>query len=46
MTGTRESITIEIDDADLRARLQTLAARVGRPTDALREIGEVLQQST
>jgi phage virion morphogenesis protein len=46
VTGTRQPFSVEIDDADLRARLQALTARVGAPRDALREIGEILQQST
>ena len=44
MSGAR--VTITVDDAAVRAQLERLLARVQHPTDALREVGEVLQQST
>jgi phage virion morphogenesis protein len=44
MAGTR--ITIQIDDAALRASLSKLAAAVGDPAPALREIGEHLLKTT
>ncbi len=44
MSGAR--VTITVDDAAVRAQLERLLEQVQRPTDALREIGEVLQQST
>jgi phage virion morphogenesis protein len=44
MAGTR--ITIQIDDAALRASLSKLAAAVGDPSPALAEIGEHLLRTT
>lgn len=40
MTGARQPFSVEIEDADLRARLQTLTARVRHPVrrcDGLRD---------
>ena len=39
-------IRIEIDDSELRRAMDTLQRRVGDMTPAMREIGEVLTQST
>lgn len=46
MAGTRESITIAVDDAELRARLRTLIGALANPAPMMREIGEVLYAST
>ncbi|AFL75395.1 phage virion morphogenesis protein [Thiocystis violascens] len=46
MTGARQPFSVEIDLGDVTERLRALTARVGAPREALREIGEILQQST
>ena len=42
LAGARQGITLSLDDRDVRAALQRLIDRARQPTDALREIGEVL----
>jgi phage virion morphogenesis protein len=46
MAGTRQPITVEIDDREVRERLQRLIQRVGAPREAMAEIGEALLNST
>lgn len=46
MAGTRQPITVEIDDREVRARLARLIQRVGAPREAMAEIGEALLNST
>jgi phage virion morphogenesis protein len=46
MAGARERITIEIDDAELRAQLSRLTGGLQDLSPVMREIGEVLTAST
>ena len=46
MAGARQNFSIDIDLGELTAALRELTAKVGAPTLALREIGEVLTAST
>lgn len=46
MAGAASLISIQIDDADVRAGLQALARQAQHLEPALREIGEVLTNST
>jgi phage gpG-like protein len=46
MAGAASLISIQIDDAEVRARLTALARKAQHLEPALREIGEVLTNST
>ena len=46
MAGARQDFSVDIDLGELTAALRALTAKVGAPTLALREIGDVLTAST